>query len=102
MNFTYTKEVGEGEEKRLITLGLSLDYVVNWIYDGEVLYLFLNEQIEAIKILPVPVKSKPTKDNPSGWHQEQQARTVKESYTLEVTDKEAIERFLAYQKSTSI
>lgn len=100
--FSYTREVGEGEEKKTLIQGVNLEYLVNYVYDGQTLYLFLDEQIEAIRIVPVPVKKKSTAENPDGWVHENQARTIKESYTIDINDAEAIERFLKYQKETGI
>ena len=64
--------------------------------------MFLNEQIEAVRLVNVPVEGKKTKENPSGWSVKEQARTVKESYTLEISDKEDVDRFLAYVATKSI
>jgi len=100
--FTHTKEVGEEGDKKTLTQGVNLDYLVNYVYDESTLFLFMDEQIEAVRVVEVPVKIKPSKENTAGWKIDQQARTVKESYTIEVTDPEAINRFLEYQKQTSI
>jgi hypothetical protein len=96
--FSYKKVVGE----KSLTAGVRLDYIVNYIFDEDTLYLFLNEQIEAVRLVNIPVEGKKTKENPSGWGVKEQARTVKESYTLEISEKEDIERFLSYVATKSI
>jgi hypothetical protein len=98
--FYFKKKVGEGETEKVLEAGVNLNYLVNFIYDGEVLYLFLDEQIEAVRVVQVPVKKKVAAG--VAWAADEQARTVKESYTIEVNDPEAIERFLKYQKENSI
>jgi hypothetical protein len=103
--FSFIKEIKgqeEDAEPTKLTCVVNLNYLVNSIYDGKVLYLFMDEQVEAVKIVPVPVKRKVTKDNPNEWAHENQARTLKESFTLEVTDEEAITRFLDFSKEVGI
>ena len=95
---TYIKNV-EGTD---INCGVAVENVVNYAYDGKTLYLFLNEQIDALRIMTVPVKRKPTKDNPQPWGFEEQARMIKESYTIEITEADKIDKFLNYINQNSI
>lgn len=92
----------EGVVERELTAGVFLSQINSWVVDGEVLYLFLEKDIEDLQPKQVPVKIKPTKEAPNGWMMDTQMRTVKEPVTLKIEVKEDIDRFIKYATENSI
>lgn len=102
-NYSIVIEPKEGQtESTKIQAGVFLREIVNYALEEDTLYLFLNRDIEDVKPKNVPVKTKVTKENPRGWSLETQMRSVTEPYTITVSEKEDIERFMAYVTSQQI
>lgn len=102
--FAY-KLMKENEDgtKSIDSIGVvALEEVVNSIKKDNVLYLFLKKENQSQQIVRVPVKVKVTTENPSGWSQDLQVRTVSEPITLQIQEEDDIARYESYIESINI
>ena len=96
-------ETNEAGEKNLISTGVVfVREVSNSILKDDKLYLFLKQEQESVQLVKAPQKVKITKENPIGWIEGIEKRTVKEPVAIQISEPDDIARWESYTKSIDI
>ena len=96
---------GEGESEPIISFtqaSVDVELITSSVEAEGVVYIFLSTMQERVKIVDVPKKNKPTKENPSGWESDTERKNVQEPLTIMVTEEDDIATFNKWLSSISI
>lgn len=96
-NFKIVAEDGKTTET-----GFNLYDYVTYVKEEDKLFVFLRHVREKVEPTEVPIKGKPTKDNPSGWTMDVQMRNTKSLFAISIPEQDDIERFMTWVKSTGV